>query len=105
MRIICQRKTAGKIIGNFVTQLGKSGVGGVIRFALLQRADTCFTDVPRGDEVRLTDRQRNGIRHFGEQIKEFADSGRLDLLDAFGKNGFIIHHRAQIPLSSTGLRW
>src|SRR5205814_4095566 len=60
-------------------KLQQTEIGGVTRFAALQRVNGCLANMPRGDEVRLTDAQRNHVRHRLHDVEKFANARARDV--------------------------
>ncbi len=57
-----------------LAQLGQSEVGGVARSSALQGVNGGFTNMPRGDEIRLADPQGDDVLHSLDDVKKIANA-------------------------------
>src|SRR2546427_5353886 len=60
-------------------KLQQTEIGSVTRFAALQCVNGCLANMPGGDEVRLTDAQRNHVRHRLHDVEKFANARALNV--------------------------
>ena len=88
------------ISGDLPPQLLQPPVGGVPGLPILQGGNTGAADMPGRAEIRLAHAKGDDVVHFLGDIKEFSDTGRLDVAHRGVQNFIIVHHRDIFPLSS-----
>ena len=89
-----------KVRRNFATELDKSGVRSIRRFAVLNGLDRGFADFPRRDEIGFAHAQRNAVFHFGGYVEKFSYSADGHSHDA-GIQFFFVIHGCTTSLSSS----
>jgi len=63
------------------------------KFSALKRPNTRLANMPRGNEVGLTDGESSYVMHVFEQIEKLSDTGRSKPRKGWGKKRGIVNHK------------
>ena len=73
----------GKIIGKSITELLRTCIGGIIGSSLFDAFDRCLADLPRCNEVGLTDGEGYNVGHCFEKVEELSYTRGLNIRTLF----------------------
>ena len=90
-RVVRNVEEPADVARDRLAQRKQAEVRGVGRLAFFQRVDGGLADVPRGDEVRLADAQRDHAFAALHEFEEITDAGARNARDMPGDFGRIVH--------------